>query len=151
MTAEKKSKTKLLYAIIIAIIAASFTGGFFPEFAAGLSLIGEIFLNLLMMIVIPLVFVSMITGIKLGPAEQMIVAVTATLAAIGAAGIPEAGLVTMVIVLTAAGLPIEGIGIILTVDWLLDRFRTTVNVWGDLVCAGMIDRDNTASEPPIRG
>ncbi len=85
------------------------------------------------------IFIAQVYGIQLGFAEQAIVAVTATLAAIGAAGIPEAGLVTMVIVLRAAGLPIEGIGILLSIDWLLDRFRTTVNVWGDLVCAGIID------------
>ncbi|MDE0020763.1 MAG: dicarboxylate/amino acid:cation symporter [Candidatus Poribacteria bacterium] len=78
-------------------------------------------------------------SIDLGLANQVVIALTATLAAIGAAGIPEAGLVTMVIVLKAAGLPIEGITLILTVDWLLDRFRTTVNVWGDSVGAGVIE------------
>ena len=71
---------------------------------------------------------------------QIIIFVTATLAAIGAAGIPEAGLITMVIVLKSVGLPIEGIGLILAIDWLLDRFRTAVNVWGDSVGAGVIER-----------
>lgn len=85
------------------------------------------------------IFIAQAYGIHLGIVEQSIVAVTATLAAIGAAGIPEAGLVTMVIVLRAAGLPVEGIGLLLSIDWLLDRLRTTVNVWGDLVCAGIID------------
>jgi Na+/H+-dicarboxylate symporter len=83
----------------------------------------------------------------MGPVEQIIIVLTATLAAIGAAGIPEAGLVTMVIVLNAVGLPIEGVALILSVDWLLDRFRTTVNVWGDSVGAGIIEtfesRDST--------
>lgn len=46
----------------------------------------------------------------------------------------------MVIVLTAAGLPLEGVGLILPVDWLLDRFRTTINVWGDGVGAAVVDR-----------
>ena len=69
----------------------------------------------------------------------MVVFLTATLAAIGAAGIPEAGLVTMIIVLKAVGLPVEGIALLLTIDWLLDRFRTTVNVWGDSVGAGVIE------------
>ena len=84
-------------------------------------------------------FIAQVYGISLGPAEQTVIVLTATLAAIGAAGIPEAGLVTMIIVLRAVDLPIEGIGLILTIDWLLDRFRTTVNVWGDSVGAGVIE------------
>src|SRR3569623_68740 len=79
-------------------------------------------------------------GIELGTEHQVIVFITATLAAVGAAGIPEAGLVTMVIVLKAAGLPLEGIGLLLTVDWFLDRFRTAINVWGDAVGAAVIHR-----------
>ena len=65
---------------------------------------------------------QVVPDIDLSFGEQMIVAVTATLAAIGAAGIPEAGLVTMLIVLNAVGLPLEYIGLILTVDWLLGPF-----------------------------
>ena len=84
-------------------------------------------------------FIAQVYGIELGPVQQMVIFLTATLAAIGAAGIPEAGLVTMVVVLKAVGLPIEGIALILTIDWLLDRFRTTVNVWGDSVGAGVIE------------
>ena len=56
-------------------------------------------------------FIAQVYGITLGPVEQVVIFLTATIAAIGAAGIPEAGLVTMVIVLKAVGLPIEGIGI----------------------------------------
>ena len=84
------------------------------------------------------VFIAQVYGISLGPVEQVIIFLTATLAAIGAAGIPEAGLVTMVIVLRAVGLPIEGITLLLVIDWFLDRCRTTVNVWGDSVGAGVI-------------
>ncbi len=84
-------------------------------------------------------FIAQVYAIQLGPVEQTIIFLTATLAAIGAAGIPQAGLVTMVIVLKAVNLPIEGIGIILTIDWLLDRFRTTVNVWGDSIGAAVVD------------
>ena len=80
-----------------------------------------------------------ITGQDLTMQTQVIIAVTATLAAIGAAGIPEAGLVTMLIVLNAAGLPVEAIGLILMVDWLLDRFRTAVNCFGDSVGAAIVD------------
>ncbi len=71
--------------------------------------------------------------------DQVVIAVTATLAAIGAAGIPEAGLVTMLIVLNAVNLPLALIGLILPVDWLLDRFRTTVNVFGDSVGTAIVD------------
>ncbi len=89
---------------------------------------------------VAVIFIAQSYGIQLGIGELIIVFVTANLAAIGAAGIPEAGLVTMVLVLQAVGLPLEGIGLILTVDWLLDRFRTAVNVWGDCVGAAVIDR-----------
>ncbi|HIC19561.1 TPA: dicarboxylate/amino acid:cation symporter [Candidatus Poribacteria bacterium] len=85
------------------------------------------------------IFIAQVYGEDLGFAKQLVIVLTATLAAIGAAGIPQAGLVTMVIVLKAVDLPIEGVGLILTVDWLLDRFRTTVNVWGDSVGAGIIE------------
>jgi Na+/H+-dicarboxylate symporter len=84
-------------------------------------------------------FIAQVYGIEMTPVLQAVIFLTATLAAIGAAGIPEAGLVTMIIVLRAVGLPVEGIGLLLTIDWLLDRFRTTVNVWGDSVGAGVIE------------
>ncbi|HCK53222.1 MAG TPA: sodium:dicarboxylate symporter, partial [Planctomycetaceae bacterium] len=74
-----------------------------------------------------------------GFVTQVIIAVTATLAAIGAAGIPEAGLVTMMIVLNAVGLPLEYVSLILSVDWLLDRFRTATNTFGDAVGAAIVD------------
>jgi solute carrier family 1 (high affinity glutamate transporter) protein 1 len=83
-------------------------------------------------------FIAQTYGIEMGLGETIIVLLTATLSAIGAAGIPEAGLVTMVIVLKAVDLPIEGISLILVVDWFLDRCRTTVNVWGDAVGAAVI-------------
>ncbi len=89
------------------------------------------------------VFIAEAFGVHLDPAALVVVALTATLASIGAAGIPEAGLVTMVIVLKAVDLPIEGISIILLVDWFLDRCRTTINVWGDSVGAAIIDRFET--------
>ncbi len=85
-------------------------------------------------------FIAQTYGIEMGLGETIIVLLTATLSAIGAAGIPEAGLVTMVIVLKAVDLPIEGISLILVVDWFLDRCRTTINVWSDAVGAAVIDR-----------
>ncbi|GAB6066754.1 dicarboxylate/amino acid:cation symporter [Methylothermus subterraneus] len=80
--------------------------------------------------------------------QQMTVALTATLAAIGAAGIPEAGLVTLVMVLGAVGLPVDYLGILLPVDWLLDRFRTAVNVWGDCVGAALVEKAFPTSVQP---
>ena len=84
-------------------------------------------------------FIAQTYGIEMGLGETIIVLLTATLSAIGAAGIPEAGMVTMVIVLKAVDLPIEGISLILVVDWFLDRCRTAVNVWGDAVGAAVIN------------
>lgn len=85
-------------------------------------------------------FIAQVYGIELGTVHMVIVFLTATLAAIGAAGIPQAGLVTMIIVLKAVNLPLEGIGLLLTIDWLLDRFRTAINVWGDSVGAAVIEQ-----------
>jgi Na+/H+-dicarboxylate symporter len=86
------------------------------------------------------IFIAQMIGMPLGFTEQIIIFVTATLAAIGAAGIPEAGLVTMVMVLQSVGLPLEGIGMLLSIDWFLDRCRTTINVWGDSIGAAVVDK-----------
>jgi len=91
-------------------------------------------------------FIAQVYGINLGLEEQMLISITATLAAVGAAGIPEAGLITMLIVLKAVGLPLEGIGLLLAVDWFLDRFRTSVNVWGDAVGAAVMNRQMMSEE-----
>ena len=85
-------------------------------------------------------FIAQTYAIPMSAFQQIIIFLTATLAAIGAPGIPQAGLVTMVLVLNAVGLPSEGIALILAVDWFLDRCRTVVNVWGDAVGAAVIDR-----------
>ncbi|NIP27493.1 MAG: cation:dicarboxylase symporter family transporter [Phycisphaerae bacterium] len=76
-------------------------------------------------------FIAQAYGISLNIGQQLVIMLTATLASIGAAAIPGAGLVTMVIVLKAVNLPEEGIGMILAVDRILDMMRTAVNVWGD--------------------
>lgn len=82
-------------------------------------------------------FIAQAYGIELSVVSQIIVVITALLASIGAAGIPMAGLVMITIVLTAVGLPLEGVGLILAVDRILDMFRTIVNVWSD-TCGAVI-------------
>jgi solute carrier family 1 (neuronal/epithelial high affinity glutamate transporter), member 1 len=86
------------------------------------------------------VFIAQAYGMDLSLTSYFIIFFTATLASVGAAAIPHAGLFTMIIVLNAINLPLEGISLIFTVDWFLDRCRTTVNVWGDSVGTAVIER-----------
>jgi len=95
---------------------------------------------------VAVIFIAQVYGIEITGVMLLVVFLTATLAAIGAAGIPEAGLVTMIIVLNATGVPLEGIGILLSIDWLLDRCRTTVNVWGDSIGSAVIDKLEEAEQ-----
>ncbi|CAF1011356.1 unnamed protein product [Rotaria sordida] len=82
------------------------------------------------------IYIAQLNGIPLTAANIIVTTFTATLASIGAASIPSAGLVTLVIVLNALGLPSEEVRTIFAVDWLLDRFRTAINVFGDSIgCA----------------
>ncbi|MGY6276372.1 dicarboxylate/amino acid:cation symporter [Methylomonas sp. MgM2] len=85
-------------------------------------------------------FVANLAGIDLTLAQQLIVFFTTMLAAIGAPGIPSAGMVTMVMVLQSVGLPAEAIAILLPIDRLLDTFRTMVNVEGDMVGSLVVQR-----------
>uniref|UniRef100_A0A8C1MVE9 Amino acid transporter n=1 Tax=Cyprinus carpio TaxID=7962 RepID=A0A8C1MVE9_CYPCA len=84
------------------------------------------------------IFIAQMNGIDLDPGQIITVSLTATLASVGAASIPSAGLVTMLLILTAVGLPTQDISLLVAVDWLLDRFRTSVNVVGDSYGAGIV-------------
>lgn len=86
------------------------------------------------------VFIANAIGIDLTFAQQVVIVITATLAAIGAAGVPSAGLVTMIIVLESVGLPAAGYGLVVAVDRILDMCRTSINVWGDSVGAAVVDQ-----------
>jgi proton glutamate symport protein len=86
------------------------------------------------------IFIAQAYGIELSVMQQVIIVVTALLASIGAAGIPMAGLVMITVILSAVGLPLEGVGLILAVDQILDMFRTSVNVWSDTCGAAIIAR-----------
>jgi len=78
-------------------------------------------------------------GVDLTVTQQLLVVLTSVAASVGAAGIPEAGLVTMTMVFQAVGLPIEYIALLLPVDWFLDRCRTVINVMGDMNVSCMLD------------
>ncbi|TSM94664.1 Excitatory amino acid transporter 5 [Bagarius yarrelli] len=84
------------------------------------------------------IFIAQINEYELDFGQMVTISITATAASIGAAGIPQAGLVTMVIVLTSVGLPPDDVTLIVAIDWILDRFRTMVNVLGDSLAAGII-------------
>jgi len=86
---------------------------------------------------VAVMFIAQAYGIDLTMGQQIVVVFTALLAAIGSAGIPMAGLVMMAVVLNAVGLPLEGIGLILAVDRILDMFRTVINVYSD-TCGAVI-------------
>lgn len=84
-------------------------------------------------------FVAQLLGMQLTLGQQFAVALTSVIASVGAAGIPEAGLVTMTMVFKAVMLPTDYIAMLLTVDWLLDRCRTAINVMGDVTVSCLLD------------
>jgi proton glutamate symport protein len=102
---------------------------------------------------VAVMFIAQIYGIDIGITGQLMVVLTATLASIGAAGVPSAGIITLIIVLNAVGLGQHvqaGIALILGVDRILDMVRTSVNVTGDLTAAAVVARsegENLSLEP----
>lgn len=96
--------------------------------------------------VVAVLFIAQATGMELTIAEQLLVAVTALVASVGAAGIPHAGLVMMAIVLQAVGLPLEAQGMIIAVDRVLDMCRTSVNVWSDSCGCAIVDGAASGNE-----
>ncbi|NOY43379.1 MAG: dicarboxylate/amino acid:cation symporter [Planctomycetes bacterium] len=106
--------------------------------------------------VVAVLFIAQLSGLELSLAQQVVVAFTALLASIGAAGIPHAGLVMMVIILQAVGLPTESQGLIIAVDRVLDMCRTAVNVWSDSCGCAVVSRFEAVGsggvvESPVEG
>lgn len=85
------------------------------------------------------VFIAQIFGLDLTIAQQVTIILTATLASIGTAGVPGAGVIMLAMVLESVGLPLEGIALVAGVDRILDMARTTVNITGDAACAVCVD------------
>lgn len=98
-------------------------------------------------------FIAQMIGADLSMTQQFMVVLTSVIASVGAAGIPEAGLVTMTLVFTAVGLPTTYIAMLLPVDWFLDRCRTAINVMGDINVSCMIEgragKGITEAEMPV--
>ena len=93
---------------------------------------------------VAVVFVAQLFKIDLGLSDYLTVIATATLASIGTAGVPGVGLITLSMVFTSVGLPIEGIGIIMGIDRILDMARTVVNITGDAVCTTIVAKQDNA-------
>jgi len=85
-------------------------------------------------------FIAQAYGLDLSLGIQFTIVVVALLTSIGVAGVPSASLVAIAIILGAVGLPVEAIGVLLVFDRVLDMCRTSVNIWGDAVCATIIAR-----------
>ncbi|MDY2970193.1 MAG: dicarboxylate/amino acid:cation symporter [Butyricicoccus pullicaecorum] len=98
---------------------------------------------------VAVVFIAQAYGITLTPMDYVTVIATATLASIGTAGVPSVGLVTLSMVLTSVGLPIEGIGFIMGIDRILDMSRTAVNITGDAVCTTIVANQNQALDKEV--
>ncbi|XP_041452896.1 excitatory amino acid transporter-like [Lytechinus variegatus] len=84
------------------------------------------------------IFIGQLNGYSLTIGKIVTISLTATLASVGAASVPSAGLITMLLVLTAAGFPVEDVSLLFTVDWFLDRCRTSINVVGDSYGAAIV-------------
>ncbi len=89
---------------------------------------------------VAVIFLAQVYGVDIGFSDYFVVALTTAFASIGSAGIPQGGHVMTLMLFSVVGIPAEGFGLILPVDWMLDRARTTLNVWGDLVGTAFLNR-----------
>jgi len=95
-------------------------------------------------------FMAQALGMSLGPLDQLIIVVTTLVASVGAGSIPSGSFVTLPLIFSAVGLPADKIPVLLTIDWFLDRCRTTSNVLGDMTVAVLLDKTAGESGTPQR-
>lgn len=100
---------------------------------------------------VAVVFVAEAFGIPLEAMDYLTVILTATLASIGTAGVPGVGLITLSMVFHSVGLPVEGIGLIMGIDRIVDMARTAVNITGDAVCTTIVANKNGRLDRTIFG
>lgn len=96
-------------------------------------------------------FLAQAMGVQLGWLDQFVIVLTTLVASVGAGGIPSGSFVTMPLIFAAVGLPADKIPVLLTVDWFLDRCRTTSNVLGDMTVAVLLDRTAGSAKPAPDG
>lgn len=88
------------------------------------------------------IFIAQVFAVDLSLTQQVVMVLTATLASIGAAGVPGAGMITLAVVLSTANIPLEGIALIFGLDRILDMFRTSVNIIGDITCSAVMAKSS---------
>ena len=98
---------------------------------------------------VAVVFIAQAYGMPLEPADLLTVVFTATLASIGTAGVPSVGLITLAMVLSSVGLPVEGIALIMGIDRILDMIRTAVNITGDAGCTTIVSYQENALDKEV--
>ena len=91
-------------------------------------------------------FIANVFGVDLSFGQMVMIVFTGTLASIGTAGVPGAGLIMLAMVLQSVGLPIEGLALVAGIDRILDMFRTCLNITGDGAVAILIDKDEQARQ-----
>lgn len=97
---------------------------------------------------VAVLFFAQALGIGLNPGQQVVIVITTLVASVGAGGIPSGSFVTMPLIFAAVGLPAEKLPLLLTIDWFLDRCRTTSNVLGDMTVAVLLDKTAAPAEEP---
>jgi Na+/H+-dicarboxylate symporter len=133
--------TKILLGLLLGIGAGIVAArlGWSEEVSTYIRPVGHAFLRLISLYQgVSAIFIAQVYGMDLSVGQQLTVVLTATLASIGTAGAPAAGIMMLAIILRSIGVPLEGIALIFGVERILDMCRTVVNVTGDACCAVVV-------------